>query len=61
MRRVYLDNTASTPVIPEVLDAMLPYLKDTFGNPQSIHDPIDAPYKEFKTGRRYPWAADRVM
>ncbi len=30
-------------------------------NPQTIHTPIDAPYKEFKTGRRYPWAADRVM
>ncbi len=26
-----------------------------------IHDPIDKPYKEFLTGRRYPWAADRVM
>ncbi len=38
MRRVYLDNTASTPVLPEVLEAMLPYLKDTYGNPQSIHD-----------------------
>lgn len=30
-------------------------------DPESIHDPIDAPCKEFKTGRRYPWAADRVM
>jgi hypothetical protein len=30
-------------------------------DPESIHDPIDAPYKEFITGRRYPWAADRVM
>ncbi len=38
MRGVYLDNTASTPVLPEVLEAMLPYLKDTYGNPQSIHD-----------------------
>jgi cysteine desulfurase len=38
MRRVYLDNTASTPVLPEVLEAMLPYLKETYGNPQSLHD-----------------------
>ena len=30
-------------------------------DPESIHEPIDAPYKEFITGRRYPWAADRVM
>lgn len=26
-----------------------------------IHDPIDRDFKEFLTGRRYPWAADRVM
>src|SRR5512136_3151317 len=38
MRRVYLDNAASTPMLPEVLEAMLPYLKQTYGNPQSIHD-----------------------
>mgnify|MGYP001627380850 FL=1 len=36
-RDVYLDYAATTPVIPEVLDAMLPYLKDKFGNPSSIH------------------------
>ena len=34
---------------------------DTPFQPKTIHDPIDAPYKEFMTGRRYPWAADRVM
>ncbi len=28
---------------------------------QSIHEESDAEFKEFKTGRRYPWAADRVM
>ena len=33
---------------------------DTPFNPESIHTPIKAPYKEFDTGRRYPWAADRV-
>lgn len=37
-RLVYLDNAATTPVRPEVLDAMLPYLgKDAFGNPSSPH------------------------
>jgi hypothetical protein len=30
-------------------------------DPESVHDPTDEPYKEFMTGRRYPWAADRVM
>jgi hypothetical protein len=27
----------------------------------TIHEPTAEPYKEFNTGRRYPWAADRVM
>lgn len=29
--------------------------------PEQIHVPIDSPYKEFLTGRRYPWAHDRVL
>ena len=37
MRKVYLDNAATTPILPEVLEAMLPYLKETYGNPQSLH------------------------
>ena len=35
--RVYLDNAATTPLDEEVLDAMLPVLKDGFGNPSSTH------------------------
>jgi hypothetical protein len=34
---------------------------DTPFDPERIHAQVDAPYKEFITGRRYPWAADRVM
>jgi cysteine desulfurase len=37
MKRVYLDYNATTPVEPEVLDAMLPYLSAEFGNAASIH------------------------
>jgi cysteine desulfurase len=37
MRRVYFDNNATTPVLPEVFDAMRPYFADHFGNASSIH------------------------
>jgi len=37
MLRVYLDNNASTPVLPEVFEAMRPYYLERFGNPSSIH------------------------
>ncbi|HQU84627.1 MAG TPA: cysteine desulfurase NifS [Pyrinomonadaceae bacterium] len=36
-RRVYLDNSATTPIDKEVLDAMLPFLTENFGNASSIH------------------------
>jgi cysteine desulfurase len=34
---IYLDYNATTPVLPEVLEAMLPYLRERFGNPSSRH------------------------
>jgi cysteine desulfurase len=49
-RPIYLDYNATTPVAPEVLEAMLPYLRDEFGNPSSTH-----PY-----GRRAKEAVDRA-
>ncbi|MBP7736922.1 MAG: cysteine desulfurase NifS [Spirochaetes bacterium] len=36
-RTVYLDNNATTMIAPEVLDAMMPFLKDRYGNPSSMH------------------------
>src|ERR1051326_2359091 len=37
MRRVYMDNNATSPLLPEVLEAMRPYFAETFGNASSIH------------------------
>lgn len=37
MRQVYFDHAATTPVRPEVIEAMLPYLREEFGNPLSMH------------------------
>src|SRR5215468_3083017 len=37
MRRVYLDNNASTPLLPEVFEAMQPFYLEEFGNASSIH------------------------
>lgn len=36
-RRVYLDHNATTPVDPRVLEAMLPFLREEYGNPSSLH------------------------
>ncbi len=38
MKRVYLDNAATTRLLPEVLEEMVPYMTELYGNPSSPHD-----------------------
>ena len=51
MRQVYLDNAATTPLLPEVREAMMSYLVDMFGNPSSLHDWGDAAREAVETAR----------
>jgi len=37
MKKIYLDNAATTPLAPEVLEVMMPFLEEDFGNPSSTH------------------------
>ena len=37
MKKIYLDHNATTPLHPEVLEAMLPALRENYGNPSSVH------------------------
>ncbi len=39
MKKIYLDHVATNPLHPEVLDAMMPYFKDNYGNPLSLYGP----------------------
>jgi cysteine desulfurase len=48
---IYFDNNATTAVAPEVLEAMLPYLSDSFGNPSSAHLAGDLPKKAVEGAR----------
>ncbi|MFQ6121622.1 MAG: cysteine desulfurase family protein [Dehalococcoidales bacterium] len=51
MRRVYLDNAATTPLLPEVSEAMMPYFGEFFGNPSSLHDWGDAAREAIEVAR----------
>jgi cysteine desulfurase len=50
-RKVYLDYIATNPVLPEVLEAMLPYFSDVYGNPQSFHSWGDGPGEAIEKAR----------
>jgi cysteine desulfurase len=51
MRDVYLDHGATTPLRPEVIEAMLPYLREHWGNPLSLHRYGEEPRRAIETAR----------
>ena len=51
MRKVYFDHAATTPVHPKVVEAMLPYLKEQFGNPLSLHSFSESPREAVEEAR----------
>ncbi|MFC1938634.1 cysteine desulfurase family protein [Chloroflexota bacterium] len=51
MRKVYLDNAATTPLLPEVREAMMPYLGEAFGNPSCLHEWGDTAREGMETAR----------
>lgn len=51
MKKIYMDHNATTPVHPEVFEEMLPFLKDEWGNPSSIHWAARAPRKAIDDAR----------
>ncbi|HVB84725.1 MAG TPA: cysteine desulfurase family protein [Rhodanobacteraceae bacterium] len=51
MASVYLDYNATTPVAPEAVEAMLPFLHEHFGNPSSAHAYADAPHRAMAAAR----------
>ena len=51
IRKVYLDNTATTPLLPEVREAMMPFMGEIFGNPSSLHDWGDAAREAIEIAR----------
>lgn len=57
MNRIYLDNAATTAVTPRVLEAMLPYFTQVYGNPSSIHATGREAHKAVDQARRQVAAA----
>ncbi|MCL4501909.1 MAG: cysteine desulfurase [Deltaproteobacteria bacterium] len=51
MKRAYMDHAAATPVRPEVLEAMLPFFVERFGNPSAVYD-LGAEIKEVMEEQR---------
>ena len=51
MKKIYLDNNATTCVDEKVLEAMLPYLKENYANPSSMYEPARISAKAIENAR----------
>ncbi len=51
-KKIYFDHITTTPIRKEVLDAMFPFLKEEFGNPQSLHSLADRPREAIEEARK---------
>ncbi len=51
MKRVYLDHNATTPIHPDVVESVIPFLRDEWGNPSSVHWAAREPKKAIDTAR----------
>jgi len=51
MKKIYLDNAATTPFLPEVREAMLAFLGEDFGNPSCLHDWGDTAWEAMENAR----------
>lgn len=53
MNQIYLDHAATTPVLPEVCDTMISYMKSEWGNPSSLYDFSDEPRRAVLDARAH--------
>jgi len=53
MRNTYFDHIAATPLLPEVLESMRPFLKENYGNPQSLHSSGQAALQGIENAREH--------
>src|SRR5688500_11416851 len=51
MARIYLDHQSATPLLPQVQDAMAPFLREQFGNPSALHQEGFAAREALKRSR----------
>jgi cysteine desulfurase len=56
---IYLDNAATTKTAPEVVDAMLPYFTEHFGNPSSVYGFAAANKEVITKQSKSTWCEDR--